>query len=132
LLFHPAQLKTVAQRSSPVVQTARRSLSIPVNQVARVMRMTVAGEPEAEKVDKIVNEMLPDLKGFDGFNSVTRHVCKTEWAYEVAVVFDGLENFKSYMESDKREELIASHMGEIEKFAVDGNVYSGNRVHDNF
>ena len=54
------------------------------------------------------------------------------WAYEVAIVFDGLDNFKSFMDSDKREESIAKNVENIEKLAVDGKVYSGNRVHDNF
>ena len=126
-LLSPKQLKTLQR---PAFQTVKRSMTIPVNQVARVLRMTVAGEEDAEKVDSIVKELVPSLKEFEGFHSVTRDVCKTEWAYEVEVVFDGLENFKSFMESDKREELAATHMEEITKFAVDGKVYSGNRVHD--
>ena len=127
-LLNPVYFKRAPQG----LKAPKRFLTIPVNQVARVTRITVAGEEEAERADKIVKDMLPQLQSFDGFNTVTRHVCKAEWAYEVAIVFDGFDNFKSFMESDKREESIAKSMESIEKLAVDSNVYSGNRVHDNF
>ena len=127
-LLNPIHLKCARQG----LKSPKRFLTIPVNQVARVMRITVAGEEEAEQADKIVKDMLPELQSFDGFSTVTRHVCKAEWAYEVSIVFDGLDNFKSFMDSDKREESIAKNMEDIEKLAVDSKVYSGNRVHDNF
>ena len=65
-----------------------------------------------------------------GFKHLTRKVCKAEWAYEVEVVFDGLDNFKAYMESDFRADRLKV-MPEMEAFAT-GEVYSGNRVYDNF
>ena len=108
-----------------------RSMTIQVDSVARVIRMKVAGEPEAESVDALLRPVADTLKEFKGFQKVTRHVCKTEWAYEAYAVFDGLDNFQAYMESPKREELV-SVLEEIKKFAVDGEIYSGNRVHEDF
>ena len=123
-------LRTV--RSNKVVaKQFTRSMTIPVNSVARVIRMKVAGEPEAESVDAILKPMVDDLKEFEGFSKITRHVCKTEWAYEVSAVFDGLDNFKAYMDSPKREDMLTV-LEEVRKFAVDGEIYTGNRVHDDF
>lgn len=119
-------------RSNKVVaKQLTRSFTIPVNSVARVIRMKVEGEPEAESVDALLQPVVETLKEFEGFTKMTRHVCKTEWAYEVSAVFDGLDNFKAYMESSQREELL-SVLEEMKKFAVDGEIYSGNRVHDEF
>ena len=69
-----------------------------MNQVARVMRMHVADEDAASKVDAIVAELEPKMKGQKGFVKVTRAVCKSEWEYEVEMVFE-LEAFQSYMVS---------------------------------
>eukprot|EP00943_MAST-04B_sp_MAST-4B-sp1_P000155 g155.t1 len=123
-------LRTV--RSNKVVaKQFTRSMTIPVNSVARVIRMKVAGEPEAESVDAILKPMVDELKEFEGFSKITRHVCKTEWAYEVSAVFDGLDNFKAYMDSPKREDML-SVLEEVREFAVDGEIYTGNRVHEDF
>ena len=46
-------------------------------------------------------------------------------------MFDGLDNFQAYMESPEREELL-SVLEEIKEYAIDGEIYSGNRVHDDF
>eukprot|EP00944_MAST-04C_sp_MAST-4C-sp1_P006030 g6030.t1 len=108
-----------------------RSMTIPVDSVARVLRMKVAGEPEAESVDALLRPVAESLKQFKGFEKITRHVCKTEWAYEAHAVFDGLDNFQAYMESPEREELL-SVLEEIKEYAIDGEIYSGNRVHDDF
>ena len=108
-----------------------RSMTIPVNSVARVIRMKVAGEPEAEKVDEILRPMVENLSEFEGFAKITRHVCKTEWAYEVSAVFDGLDNFKAYMDSPKREDMLHV-LEEVREFAVDSEIYTGNRVHEDF
>ena len=89
-----------------------RHLAVPVNQVARVMRMHVADEDAASKVDAIVAELEPKMKGQKGFVKVTRAVCKSEWAYEAALVFDNIDNFKAYMGSEFREKE-AAHAEQI-------------------
>ena len=47
--------------------------------------------------------MKQSLKPMPGFVKMVRTVCKSEWAYEGAIVFDSLDNFKSYMGSEARE-----------------------------
>ena len=86
----------------------RLSSEIPIGMVARVMRMDVAGEEEAMKADAIVKSMEPDLKAMPGYVKMVRQVCKSEWAYEGAIVFDSLDNFKNYMGSTERESTVPS------------------------
>ena len=110
-----------------------RPLAVPVNQVARVMRMHVADEDAASKVDAIVAELEPKMKGQKGFVKVTRAVCKSEWAYEAALVFDNIDNFKAYMGSEFREKEALPYLEKISAHATDkAAIYSGNRVYDEY
>ena len=59
----------------------------------------------------------------------TRGALCREWAYEGAIVFDSFDNFKTYMGSKERDELITPILGEIQKYAK-GDIYMGNRVYD--
>ena len=89
---------------------ARRAMSttIPINNVARVIRMRVAGEEDAMKADKIVKSAAAELQGSKqaGYLKMNRTVCKSEWAYEYEIIFSGLDNFKAYMESDFRAKQV--------------------------
>ena len=84
------------------------STTIPVNNVARVIRMKVSGEEDAMKADAIVKSAASELKGSKqaGYLKTKRTVCKSEWAYEYEIVFSGLDNFKAYMESDFRAKQV--------------------------
>ena len=73
--------------------------------------------------------MKQTLKPMPGFVKMVRTVCKSEWAYEGAIVFDSLDNFKSYMGSEAREKELMPKLAEMSKFAT-GDVYTGNRVYD--
>ena len=91
------------------LQRAGRAMStIPVNNVARVIRMKVSGEEDAIKADAIVHQAAAELKTSKqaGFLKVNRTVCKSEWAYEYEIVFSGLDNFKAYMASDFRAKQV--------------------------
>jgi antibiotic biosynthesis monooxygenase (ABM) superfamily enzyme len=70
------------------------STEIPINKVARVVRMHVGDEANAIECDKVVQEAKSILTGVPGYVGLQRTVCKAEWAYEVAVIFDSLDNFK--------------------------------------
>ena len=88
-----------------------------------------------------------------------RTVCKAEWAYEAAIVFDSLDNFKGehaaapplraasclhpacvpqlarhtigYMGSEVREQNLLPKFAELSKLATKPDaVYSGNRVYN--
>ena len=92
----------------------------------------MAGEEDAIRADEFLVRGTEEMKSYDGpgFLKVTRQVCKTEWAYEVSVIFDNLDNFKAYMDSSFREEKMNPLLAEVSKLAVDGEVYQGARVHD--
>ena len=114
-----------------------RTLAIPVNSVARVFRMHVADEAAAEQADKIVAEargVLEESK-LQGYVKTVRTVCKAEYAYELAVVFDTHENFGAYMAALERSAgvgaLIPPLMDKATALATDMDaVYVGNRVYD--
>ena len=47
----------------------------------------------------------------------------------MAVIFDGLDNFKGYMESDFRTENMEPALAKAKEL-FEGDVYMGNRVYD--
>merc|ERR1740139_586683 len=105
--------------------------AVPINGVARIIRFHVDGEESALKVDDAIREILPECKKQPGYVSTTRTVCKAEWAYEIAVKFDSLDNFKAYMASDFRNKAIVPQLEKIKQLAKDPDqIYSGNRVCD--
>mmetsp|Transcript_42377 Transcript_42377/g.140441 ORF Transcript_42377/g.140441 Transcript_42377/m.140441 type:complete len:101 (+) Transcript_42377:131-433(+) len=69
-------------RARPMMKLAHaRGMSgIPINKVARVYRLHVAGEEDAIKMDALVDEVLPKIKTAAGYDSAARTVCKSEWA----------------------------------------------------
>jgi hypothetical protein len=50
-------------------------------------------------------------------------------AYEVAVVFDSLDNFKGYMESDFKTTTVEPQLAKASELFT-SEVYLGNRVYD--
>ena len=104
-------LRTIqlARRTTLPATLSRRGMAteIPIGSVARLFRMHVADENAAIKADAIVETIKADLAsaGLPGYVKTVRTVCKAEWAYEGALVFDSLDNFKNYMGSSIR----ASH-----------------------
>merc|ERR1719188_811208 len=79
------------------------------------------GKAEFAKLD-------PPLKGYLGME---RTVCKAEWAYEIAHVFDSIDNFKAYMGHPQREAIVQKYMAQIKPLVKDvDNMYLGNRVFD--
>jgi hypothetical protein len=104
---------------------------IVVASVARVMRMSVSGEADAVKADEITRKMEKVIKPMPGFVTMTRTVCKEEWAYERAIVFNSLATFKDYMGSEIRQKEVLPLLDEMSKLAT-GKVYVGNRVYDEF
>ena len=110
---------------------ANTTKEIPVAAVARVMRMSVAGEADAIKADVLTNKMGVVCKDMPGFLTMTRTVCKEEWAYERAIVFNSLTNFQTYIKSEKREKEILPLLEDMKKLAT-GSVYVGNRVFDEY
>ena len=120
----------------PRAMAARALFStIPVERVARVMRMHVGDEETALKADAVFQRALGEIRaeyGGKGGVSATRTVCKSEWEYEVELVFE-LETFQEYMESDFREKTMQPILAEMQGLATNpDNMYMGNRVWDRY
>ena len=64
--------------------SSRRFSSIPVIQVASVLKLNVGNEATAVKFDLRMKEMTEAMRAHPGFKGTTRQVCKSEWAYEVS------------------------------------------------
>jgi antibiotic biosynthesis monooxygenase (ABM) superfamily enzyme len=93
--------------------------------------MSVSGEADAIKADAITRQVEAILKPMPGFVAIQRAVCNEEWAYERAVVFDSLDNFKGYMGSEAREKQVLPLLDEMSKLAI-GRVHAGNRAFEEY
>jgi hypothetical protein len=103
------------------------------SQVARIARWHLPGESQAVAADKIVKHAVEELKKASpvGFAGLERTVCKEEWAYEVAIIFER-PHFAAFMDSPLREETVLPMKEGIRALSVDGEEYVGNRVFDAF
>ena len=71
------------------------------------------------------------MKASPGMISATRHVCKSEWAYELSFVWDTKENFGAWKESALREEVHQAYLDGLEECGIkEDDVYGGARVSD--
>merc|ERR1712070_512685 len=91
---------------------------VPIRRVATILTFKVAGEAEALKCDALVNETRDKLRAnrkgaTKGYIKMYRQVCKSEWAYEVGAVFDNLDNYKAYSDSEWQKENIAPILDEL-------------------
>lgn len=108
---------------------------IPIGQVARVYRAKVADEAAALKLDALVNTIHAKFvknkkEKTKGFVKMTRTVCKTEWAYEISVVWRTFADFEAYKGSEIRKEISGEFETKIKEIITGGELYSGVRVHD--
>eukprot|EP00932_Pfiesteria_piscicida_P001545 SRR837773.11502.p2 GENE.SRR837773.11502~~SRR837773.11502.p2 ORF type:complete len:139 (-),score=53.88 SRR837773.11502:72-461(-) len=116
----------------PLAAPAARAFStIPVTNVARIMRCHAGNEENAVKLDEMVRSNISEFKKQPGYVKTVRTVCKAEWAYEVEIRFDSLENFRAYMDSDFRKNTVLPMLEKMKPHMTDADkVYSGNRVID--
>jgi hypothetical protein len=112
---------------------SRAMSTIPVDHVARVVRMHVADEEAAMKADSLFQQGLDLFKNENpsGFVEARRTVCKAEWAYEVEVVFE-VDHFKDYMESEFREKKVNPILSQMVELNTTDSTYSGNRVFNKY
>jgi hypothetical protein len=94
--------------------------------------MNVGGEANAVELDKLIaTEVLPELRQMPGFVKAVRNVCKADWDYEVAYVFDSHDNFKNFMSSNFFKKYSVLQDRAVQGFSVDPDAfYEGNRVRD--
>jgi len=123
-------LSMLSRAVRPVV--AKRAFSsISINQVARVGRVNVGNEENALKADAFFKDAKKAYAALPGFVKMNRTVCKSEWAYEVEIVFDSLDNFKAHMDSDIRAKELEKFGALLQDIGVKKeDVYAGARVYD--
>merc|ERR1712238_349894 len=87
-----ANRKEVPEKKGRPARQLKAEGEIPIGRVARVYRAKVKDEAAALKMDALVNEahakFVANKKDkCKGYIKMTRTVCKTEWAYELSVVW---------------------------------------------
>jgi len=107
---------------------------VPIKNVARVYRGKVKDEAGALALDGLVNELRAKLAAnrkdkTKGFVKIIRQVCKTEWSYELTVMWRSFDDFTAYKKSDFRKEVNGEFEEKAKEFIV-GAMYSGVRVYN--
>ena len=95
------------RRLAALSPASSRSFSggIPVTRVASVLKLNVGNEETALKLDLKMKEMTEIMREHEGFSEATRHVCKTEWAYELSFVFGNTDSWGKWADSATREKV---------------------------
>ena len=107
--------------------------TIPVNQIASVLKFNVGDEATALKVDDKMQTINTMMKQHDGYSHATRYVCKTEWAYEMSFVFSNPDSFGAWGDSPTREKVHAFYLDAIKELSIsEADIYGGARVIDNW
>ena len=108
-----------------------QSATIPVKQIASVLKLNVGDEATALKLDERMKVMTNMMRKHDGFESATRYVCKAEWAYELSFIFANPESFKAWKTSETRDKVHDFYLESLKDCSIDeGTVYGGARVYD--
>eukprot|EP00954_Amorphochlora_amoebiformis_P010186 797345-Amorphochlora_amoeboformis.AAC.1 len=81
--------------------------------------------------DLIIQNAMPKLKNMEGFGGLRRLFCKEKLDYKIIISFEGLENFKAYMGSSQREEILPI-LDEAKKYSTTGELDFQNFVLDRF
>ena len=110
----------------------RRACStVPVKQIASVLKFNIGNEDNAVKMDGKMKQMTELMREHEGFQSATRYVCKTEWAYELSFVFGNPESFTKWKTITTRDKVHAFYLESLIELGIDeSSVYGGARVHD--
>ena len=140
-------LARAAKRLARPAVAGRRPLSIPVNQVASVLKLNVGNEETAIALDEKMKAMTELMREHDGFEGArvagvsnprvarrvtrrTRYVCKTEWAYELSFMFTPAA-FGTWGESATRTKVHAFYLEALKDVGIaEDDVYGGARVRD--
>ena len=115
----------------PIISRKYSEATIPVCQIASVLKLNVGNEAKAIQLDERMKEMTKMMKEHDGFESATRYVCKSEWAYELSFIFANPESFNSWKTSKTRDKVHEYYLQSLKQCEIEeSNVYGGARVHD--
>jgi antibiotic biosynthesis monooxygenase (ABM) superfamily enzyme len=115
-----------------LIASSRRFCStVPIKQVASVLKLNVGNEETALKMDSAFSSMNTMMKAHPGYQRANRYVCKTEWAYEVSFIFGDLDSFKAWQSSAVREEVHSNYLNALKDAGIpEDKVYGGARVYD--
>ena len=122
-------MRNALRAAAPLRVSRALSTEVPIKHVARVWRSHVNSEKDAASLDDLVaKKVMPSLREQPGFVKTVRTVCKAEWAYELAVVFDSLDNFQTFMGSDYRKHLSEDQMPQALDFFAKNpeDLYAGD------
>lgn len=105
--------------------------TIPVNKIASVLKLNVGNEATAVALDAQMKTMTEMMRKHKGFQSATRYVCKTEWAYELSFVFNDKDSFGAWRTSPTRDEVHSFYLAALADCGIqESDVYGGARVVD--
>eukprot|EP01063_Lacrimia_lanifica_P015199 TRINITY_DN22013_c0_g1_i1.p1 TRINITY_DN22013_c0_g1~~TRINITY_DN22013_c0_g1_i1.p1 ORF type:complete len:128 (+),score=65.45 TRINITY_DN22013_c0_g1_i1:49-432(+) len=122
---------TLRQSAFSLARGARACSSIPITQVASVLKTNVRDEATGIKMDAHMKKVHEMMKPHPGYVRSTRYVCKSEWAYELSFIFEDLDSFKAWKECALRDEVHAAYLKGLEDAGIkEEDVYGGARVHD--
>jgi len=129
-----APKKEKKERPERAPRTLATEGEIPIKRVARLYNCTVKDEEAALKLDALVNAVQTKLREnkkekSKGFIKIARTVCKTEWKYEVSIVWASFEDFTAYKASEFRKEVSGEFESKI-KDIITGDFSTGVRVYD--
>ena len=124
-------LQHVKRVAQPIVIRNFSEKTIPVCQIASVLKLNVGNETTALKLDERMKEMTNMMREHDGFESATRYVCKSEWAYELSFIFANPESFNAWKTSTTRDKVHQFYLESLKQCDIEeSKVYGGARVHD--
>ena len=122
-------LRIVAPRMAP--SSLRLMSTIPVTEVASVLKLNVGNEATAVKLDEHMKKMTEMMKEHQGFKEGVRYVCKSEWAYELSFIFGDAASFGAWKESETRNKVHDFYLKALTDCGIEESaVYGGARVHD--
>lgn len=118
--------------TSKLLRSSRRTFStVPIKQVASVLKLNVGNEETALKMDAAFAKMNTMMKAHPGYQRANRYVCKAEWAYEVSFIFGDLDSFKAWKTCAVRDEVHSDYLAALKDAGIaEDKVYAGARVYD--
>ena len=124
--------------------------TIPVNTVARMIHLKVAGEvcffkpiitskskqllslthlqKEAVQAEAILRQVHETMMAVDGFQGANRFICKEHWDVKYFARLSGVKALTSFMDSAIAKEKIEPMIKELQKLSKDSNVHVQNFV----
>ena len=124
-------LQYIRRAAQPVLFRKFSDSTIPVCQIASVLKLNVSNEKTAMKLDERMKEMTKMMQEHEGFESATRYVCKSEWAYELSFIFANPESFNAWKTSKTRDKVHEFYLESLKNCEIEeSSVYGGARVHD--